>query len=81
MESRKILSGGCHAVSIVWSFQEQFKTDLCQRRQRGKDIVNPALGLRYTVEYCDYVLCQKDLENARRKWVKAFLSCHTVLLV
>lgn len=35
--------------------------------REGKGIVGLALGLEYTVEYCSYVLCQKDLENARRK--------------
>lgn len=54
-----MLSGGHHAVSIIWSFQEQLKTDLTRE---GKNVVDAALGLGYTVEYCDYVLGQKTLK-------------------
>ena len=35
--------------------------------RESKDIVDPGLGLGYNVEYWDYMLCQKDIENARGK--------------
>lgn len=73
IKSRKILSGEHHAVFIIWSFQKRLKTDLTRE---GKNVVDADLGLGYTVDYCDYVLCQKTLKIQEVSKSIPVMSCN-----